>query len=72
MNTVRLSLEIGLLLQLPTDIEVQTLGDDGNKVRVTFGDLIKGKKVSCAHGVVSSPAAPGAIRAVTLPHPGTA
>ena len=35
-----------LLLQLPTDIEVQTLGDDGNKVRVTFGDIIKGKKVS--------------------------
>ena len=38
-------LDIGLLLQLPMDIEVQTLGDGGDKVRVTFGDIIKGKKV---------------------------
>lgn len=53
VNIVRLSLEIGLLLQLPTDIEVQTLGDDGNKVRVTFGDIIKGKKVTCASSVIS-------------------
>lgn len=48
MNIVRISLELGCLLQLPTDIEVQTLADDGSKVRVTFGDIIKGKKASAA------------------------
>lgn len=42
---MKLGLDIGLLLQLPMDIEVQTLGDGGDKVRVTFGDIIKGKKV---------------------------
>ena len=35
-----------LAVQLPTDIEVQTIGDDGNKVRVPLGDLINGKKVT--------------------------
>lgn len=50
---MKLSLELGLLLQLPMDIEVQTLGDGGDKVRVTFGDIIKGKKVSAAAPVVA-------------------
>ncbi|KAL0045153.1 hypothetical protein WJX82_010227 [Trebouxia sp. C0006] len=31
--------------KLPTDVEVQTLAEDGNKVRVTLGEITKGKKV---------------------------
>lgn len=30
--------------KVPTDIEVQTLAEDGNKTRLTFGELINGKK----------------------------
>lgn len=38
-------LVLQLALQLPTDIEIQTLAEDGNKTRVTLGEITKGKKV---------------------------
>lgn len=35
-----------VLAQIPEHIQVQIIGEDGNKERVTIGDVIKGKKVS--------------------------
>ena len=32
--------------QLPAQIELNTLADDGNKIKTTVGDVVKGKKVN--------------------------
>lgn len=31
--------------QLPAQIELNTLAEDGNKIKTTVGDVVKGKKV---------------------------
>ena len=33
-------------VQLPAQIELNTLAEDGNKIKTTVGDVVKGKKVS--------------------------
>ena len=32
--------------QLPAQIELNTLAEDGNKMKTTVGDVVKGKKVN--------------------------
>lgn len=35
------------------DIDVQIIGEDGNKERVKTGDILNGKKVSCQNNITS-------------------